>query len=132
MTQLQRQWQEMVGREQKLADERLEMSRERLEMQALTRRLSETRCSLCKIGDRTKELADLMVTSDDGVNGEPPPNRRDTATTDAILNHDMKRYDVLTESRFSSAPLPIADQIDYDDDDLLLARFNVMNFGFMD
>lgn len=147
MTQLQRQWQEMAAGEQKLADERLEMSRERLEMQATTRRLSQTRCSLCKIGDRTKELADMMTISE-GAGERPNVLEQRFSMTDATdpVNFILDRGDTnaanwatrqmdMRQSIVSrlSSPMDViaAGQMD-DDDDLLLARFDAMKSSFFE
>ncbi|EAA07126.4 AGAP010444-PA, partial [Anopheles gambiae str. PEST] len=68
MQLIQRQFREVSEREDRLAKEKIEFSKERLELQAARRKLLQTRCSLCKIGDKSQEIAgDLLTTNTDSV-----------------------------------------------------------------
>uniref|UniRef100_A0A182S6E4 Fas-binding factor 1 C-terminal domain-containing protein n=1 Tax=Anopheles maculatus TaxID=74869 RepID=A0A182S6E4_9DIPT len=67
MQLVQRQFREVSEREDRLAKEKIEFSKERLELQAARRKLLQTRCSLCKIGDKSQEIGDLLTTNTDSV-----------------------------------------------------------------
>uniref|UniRef100_A0A182QNF7 Fas-binding factor 1 C-terminal domain-containing protein n=1 Tax=Anopheles farauti TaxID=69004 RepID=A0A182QNF7_9DIPT len=67
MQLVQRQFREVSEREDRLAKEKIEFSKERLELQTVRRKLLQTRCSLCKIGDKSQELGDLLTTNTDSV-----------------------------------------------------------------
>lgn len=53
-----------MQREQNVSAQKLELSKERLELQSIRSKLYQSRCSLCKIGDRSKEIADLLTKND--------------------------------------------------------------------
>uniref|UniRef100_A0A182W3U0 Fas-binding factor 1 C-terminal domain-containing protein n=1 Tax=Anopheles minimus TaxID=112268 RepID=A0A182W3U0_9DIPT len=67
MQLIQRQFREVSEREDRLAKEKIEFSKERLELQAARRKLLQTRCSLCKLGDKSQEIGDLLTTNTDSV-----------------------------------------------------------------
>lgn len=58
---LQRNFREFSEREAKLSQEKLDLSKERIELQALRKRLFSGRCSLCKIGEKSKELSNILT-----------------------------------------------------------------------
>lgn len=77
---LQRNFVDLGEREAKLSQEKLELSKERLELQALQKKLFQSRCSLCKIGDKSKEISDILTNS---------------AGLDAdLLAHETKGYSI--------------------------------------
>lgn len=51
---------ELSERETKVARERLDVSQEKLELQSQRKKLFETRCSLCKIGEKASELKGIL------------------------------------------------------------------------
>ena len=61
---LQRNFKELAERETTLSQAKLEISKERLELQTMRRKLFQTRCSLCKIGEQSKEISELLTRSD--------------------------------------------------------------------
>ncbi|KAG4070377.1 hypothetical protein HA402_006519 [Bradysia odoriphaga] len=61
---LQQQSRDVMHREQNLSAQKLELSKERLELQSIQRKLYQSRCSLCKIGDRSKEISNLLSQKD--------------------------------------------------------------------
>uniref|UniRef100_A0A182YIQ1 Fas-binding factor 1 C-terminal domain-containing protein n=1 Tax=Anopheles stephensi TaxID=30069 RepID=A0A182YIQ1_ANOST len=67
MQLVQRQFRDVSEREDRLAKEKIEFSKERMELQAARRKLLQTRCSLCKIGDKSQEIGDLLTTNTDSV-----------------------------------------------------------------
>ncbi|XP_058065542.1 fas-binding factor 1 homolog [Anopheles bellator] len=67
MQLVQRQFREVSEREDRLAKDKIEFSKERLELQAIRRKLQQNRCSLCKIGEKSQEIGDLLTTNTDSV-----------------------------------------------------------------
>lgn len=63
--QLQRNFNELSERESKLSYEKLELSKERMELQVLRRKLFQGRCSLCKIGERSREISNLLTNAEE-------------------------------------------------------------------
>lgn len=61
---LQQHSRDLLQREHNVSAQKLELSKERLELQSIRRKLYQSRCSLCKIGDRSKEITDLLTNSD--------------------------------------------------------------------
>lgn len=57
---LQKYAMELSERETKVARERLDVSQEKLELQSQRKKLFETRCSLCKIGEKASELKGIL------------------------------------------------------------------------
>jgi hypothetical protein len=57
---LQKYTMELSERETKIAKERLDMNAEKLELQAQRKKLSDSRCSLCKIGEKANELKGII------------------------------------------------------------------------
>lgn len=55
--------QELADREAKLSQERYDLSRDRLELQSMRRKIFESRCSLCKIGERSQQLGNMLAKS---------------------------------------------------------------------
>lgn len=61
---LQRNFNELGEREAKLSQEKLELSKERIELQTIRKRLFQGRCSLCRIGERSQEISELLTNGD--------------------------------------------------------------------
>lgn len=61
ITMLQQNYRDLTNREQNLSQAKLEMTKERLELQSIRNKLYQSRCSLCKIGERSQELADILT-----------------------------------------------------------------------
>lgn len=61
---LQRNFNELSEREAKLSQEKLELSKERIELQTMRKRLFEDRCSLCKIGEKSQEISEMLTNGD--------------------------------------------------------------------
>ncbi|XP_065079447.1 fas-binding factor 1 [Ochlerotatus camptorhynchus] len=58
---VQRQFREISEREDRLSKEKIAFSKERLELQTIRKRMQTTRCSLCKIGDRSQEMGEYLT-----------------------------------------------------------------------
>lgn len=80
MRLLQQNGQELADRESKHSQDRYDLSRERLELQAMRRKILDSRCSLCKIGERSQQLGDMLAQS--GVDGHQPPTLGDVPDLD--------------------------------------------------
>uniref|UniRef100_A0A182K4N9 Fas-binding factor 1 C-terminal domain-containing protein n=1 Tax=Anopheles christyi TaxID=43041 RepID=A0A182K4N9_9DIPT len=102
MQLMQQQFRDVSEREDRLAKEKIEFSKDRLELQAMRRKLLQTRCSLCKIGDKSQDIAgDLLTTNTDSVaddlkleaNFTEMQNRLDTAglKVDQYFDSDVDR-----------------------------------------
>ncbi|KAL1382795.1 hypothetical protein pipiens_013226 [Culex pipiens pipiens] len=61
MQLVQRQFREVSDREDRLSKDKIELSKERMELQSLRKRLQTTRCSLCKISERSQEIGDYLT-----------------------------------------------------------------------
>ncbi|XP_039444696.1 trichohyalin [Culex pipiens pallens] len=61
MQLVQRQFREVSDREDRLSKDKIGLSKERLELQSLRKRLQTTRCSLCKISERSQEIGDFLT-----------------------------------------------------------------------
>lgn len=57
---LQKYTMELSERETKIAKERLDVNEEKLDVQSQRKKLFETRCSLCKIGEKANELKGII------------------------------------------------------------------------
>lgn len=104
---MQQNYRDLTNRERNLSQAKLEMAKERLELQSLRNKLSQTRCSLCKIGERSQELADILTKSNndnafystaaDGIN-----DGADRATNEmnfkSSFDVDMPNLDMDTKS----------------------------------
>lgn len=75
-----------MHREQNVSAQKLELSKERLELQSIRRKLYQSRCSLCKIGDRSKEISELLT-----KNGKQPDSSFQVPNTiDEIAEEPFK------------------------------------------
>lgn len=149
---LQSQYQDLNRRETKLSQSRLDLSRERLELQTLRKKLYQSRCSLCKIGERSQELTDLLTTQESKMNQLPNdmPNLEHEPLNYEQYNDDQIEDLLNREVAFEMNRINEANLIDQDDaddnysrggtfnlpleedSDILLARFNAMNKSFME
>lgn len=132
MSHLQLQSQELITRETKLSQEKFELSQERLELQAMRRKMYQSRCSLCKIGDQSQELAELLSKADvthfqNFPNFQHKKNEEDVdELLDREVTHGMQNMTELPAGQTTQS----FDTNDMEAD-LLLARFEAMNKGFL-
>lgn len=123
---MQFQFQELNTRETKLSQDKFELSQERLELQAMRRKMYQSRCSLCKIGDQSQELAELLSKADvpnfrQRKNGEDVDDLLDREVTHGMQNMTEYQAGQTTQS-FEGNDMEA---------DLLLARFEAMNKGLL-
>lgn len=86
---IQKHSRELSQKEANLSEERLEISRERLEIQSLRKKLYQSRCSLCKIDDRSKEISDILTKNDDSENPKLDLNQMDFNKIDQYLDNEV-------------------------------------------
>lgn len=128
---LQQSYAELTDREAKLSQAKFELSRERLELQQLRKQLRQTRCSLCKIGDQSKEMSDLLTKGDPEPLSRIGTDRVDRVpTVDEILQADSIS-DKLSRSNFQVDLDNLPNLTDLStnsfDPDLLLVKLDLMN-----
>lgn len=58
---VQRQFREISEREDRLSKDKIALSKERLELQTIRKRMQTTRCSLCRIGERSQEMGEYLT-----------------------------------------------------------------------
>lgn len=74
---------ELTEREAKLAQAKMELGKERMELQNLKQQLRQSKCSLCRIGAKNTEISELNLLND-------------------IITHDkpLKNSDIFSASSF--------------------------------
>lgn len=131
---LQKYTMELSERESKIARERLEVSQEKLDLQSQRKKLFETRCSLCKIGEKASELKGILLndpTDFDNINSSGNNEQLNAENFSVASGHIGSFYN--REARFSpSVDLEnVPNLTDMDDDfldsDLLMLKLNVLN-----
>lgn len=84
---LQHNYAELTEREVKLSQAKMELSRERMRLQQMTKQFYEQRCSLCKLSDRRMEDFDNVTKNNDMHTLAAQPESR-MPTVDELLNSD--------------------------------------------
>ena len=141
---LQKYSSEMSERESKISNQKIELSKERLELQSLRRKLHDSRCSLCKIGDQTAELKNIIQHDPNDFNNIGNISNSDPLkrfeVSEAITNQLLNGYNAYSSESLEeifkqdiSVDLDgVPNLTDMSDDlldsDLLLLKFNVLNF----
>lgn len=87
---IQKNARDLSQRELTLANDKLAISQERVAIQNLRKKLFESRCSLCKIGEQSKELSDILTRS------EVVPTMDDLPRFD-LENMDVNRLDKILD-----------------------------------
>lgn len=89
-------------REQNVSAQKLELSKERLELQSIRRKLYQSRCSLCKIGDRSKGISDILTKNDQ----QPDNSFQVPNTIDAIADgpfKDLSNFDDMIDAELAQS-----------------------------
>ncbi|XP_055631374.1 fas-binding factor 1 [Toxorhynchites rutilus septentrionalis] len=140
---IQKQFREISEREDRLSRDKIELSKERLELQAVRKRLQTTRCSLCKIGERTQEMGEYLTTV---TNSEPVADdrkleanffelqhRESGGRLDNFFDSDIEKQlqSFLERNRVDDVTLNMLPNIAENEDgtidtDLLLLKFDVL------
>lgn len=74
---------ELTEREAKLAQAKMELGKERMELEHLKQQLRQSKCSLCRIGVKNTEISELNPLNDITVHDKP-----------------LKNYDIFSTSSF--------------------------------
>ncbi len=137
---LQKYSMELSQRESRIAREKIELSQERIKLQSVRSKLYESRCSLCKIGDKANELKNIIQKNPkdfDGVNDENMLQNEDSAENKFphIANIEEKENffnqeaNIIQDIHIDLDDVPNLTDMSDDllDSDLLMLKFNVMN-----
>lgn len=82
---LQQHSRDLTMRESTLSKEKLEFSQEKLELQAVRKKMYENRCSLCKIGEKSEEINKML-----SQHGQQPVSDED----DDVVKFDLEKFDI--------------------------------------
>lgn len=127
---LQKYTMELSERETKIARERLDLNGEKLEMQAQRKKLLETRCSLCKIGEKANELKGIMQLSQQSKDANVDDDFDDlNGANNERANFDSFNFNFRDEIAKDLENVP--NLVDMNDDmldaDLLMLKFDLLN-----
>lgn len=126
---LQRHKKELHERESKLSLEKLNLSKERMQMDEERRTALDNRCSLCKIGEKSMEISNLLSNTHTNVpHNDNMFNDDIDVDLDASLNK-LRHETTMDEWEIDLNNIPnIADASDNSlDADLLLLKFDILN-----
>lgn len=131
---LQKYSMELTQRESRIGKEKIELSQERIKLQSIRSKLYESRCSLCKIGDKANELKNIIQHKDikdfDGINIENMTTQKEHQENDnideTIWNQEVN---MLPDMHIDLDDVPNLTDMSDDllDADLLMLKFNVLN-----
>jgi hypothetical protein len=141
---LQKYAMELSERETKIARERLDVNQEKLNLQSQRKKLFESRCSLCKIGEKANELKgiiqkdpsmnefdDINSANNEDLNGE---NFRNVAPSSVISSSSFGLFNnqdvqFMPTMDFENVNVPILNDVNDDllDPDLLALKFDILN-----
>lgn len=131
---LQKYTLELTEREARIAKERLDVNQEKLELQSQRKKLFETRCSLCKIGERANELKGIIQkdpTDFDDINSanNEQMNIENFSSTSGLnfgsfYNQDLQ---LLPSVDLENVPNLTDMSDDFLDSDLLMLKFDLLN-----
>lgn len=130
---LQKHTMELSERERNIAKERLDVNQEKLDLQSQRKKLFETRCSLCRIGEKATELKSLLQADPkdfDDINSAN--NEIMNAENFSIASGNLRSFYNQDEHFMASVDLEnVPNLTDMDDDfldsDLLMLKLNVLN-----
>lgn len=136
---LQKYTMDLSERETKIARERLDLNAEKLEFQSQRKKLYETRCSLCKIGEKANELKGMMQLSQhqqskdanvdddfDDINGANNERANVEGFNFSVSARDMNLMANIAED-LENVPNLVDMNDDMLDSDLLMLKFDVLN-----
>lgn len=143
---LQKYAMELSERETKIARERLDVNQEKLNLQSQRKKVFESRCSLCKIGEKANELRgiiqkdpsmnefdDINSANNEDLNGE---NFRNVAPSSVISSSSFGLFNnqdvqFMPTMDFENVNVPILNDVNDDllDPDLLALKFDILNLN---
>jgi hypothetical protein len=126
---------ELSERETKIAKERLDVNQEKLNLQSQRKKLFETRCSLCKIGEKANELKGIIQQDPgdfDDINNSANNEQMNLENFSGALENFRAFYNQDSSQFMPSADLEnlpnLADMNDdFLDSDLLMLKFDILN-----
>lgn len=130
---LQKYTMELSERETKIAKERLDVNQEKLDLQSQRKKLFETRCSLCKIGEKANELKGIIQkdpTDFDDINSANNEQMNvenfsvASANFGAFYNQDLQ---FMPSVDLANVPNLADMSDDFLDSDLLMLKFDILN-----
>lgn len=137
---LQKYTMDLSERETKIARERLDLNAEKFEMQSQRKKLYETRCSLCKIGEKANELKGIMQLSqhqqnkDANVDDDFDDINRDNnerVNVESFNFSGSSARDMNLMASIAEDLENVPNLVDMNDDmldsDLLMLKFDVLN-----
>lgn len=127
---LQKYAMELSERETKIARERLDVSREKLELQSQRKKLFETRCSLCKIGEKASELKGILQkdpTDFDDINSANNEQMNAENFDSAVGPFYSQELNLLPNVDLENVPNLADMSDDFLDSDLLMLKFDILN-----
>lgn len=127
---LQKYTMELSERETKIARERLDVSREKLELQSQRKKLFETRCSLCKIGEKASELKGILQkdpTDFDDINSANNEQMNAENFDSAVGPFYSQELNLLPNVDLENVPNLADMSDDFLDSDLLMLKFDILN-----
>lgn len=131
---LQKYTMELSERETKIAKESLDVNQEKLNLQSQRKKLFETRCSLCKIGEKANELKGIIQqdpTDFDDINSANNEQTNlenfsfTTANFGAFNNQDSLQFTPSVD--LDNLPNLADMSDDFLDSDLLMLKFDILN-----
>lgn len=75
---------ELTEREAKLSQAKMELGKERMELQHLRQQLRQSKCSLCRIGVKNTEISELDPLKDISANTDGPLTKFDFFTSNSF------------------------------------------------
>lgn len=93
LQELQGSFNELAEREAKLSQEKLDISKQRLELNELWKKIFKNRCSLCKIDARTTEISEKLFrkNNNDSLDSVPTNNYLD------FINNKLYEKNILND-----------------------------------
>lgn len=143
---MQQHSRDLLTREKSVSAQKLELSKERLELQSIRRKLYQSRCSLCKIGDRSKELSDILTKDQQPDSLYPLPNTIDEIAEgpfkeltnfdnmiDAELAQSLENMDDFKAFEINLNDIPnLTNTSDHLlDSDLLMLKFDALHSNYL-
>jgi len=140
---LQKYAMELSERETKIARERLDVNQEKLNLQSQRKKLFESRCSLCKIGEKANELKgiiqkdpsmnefdDINSANNEDLHGENFRNvAQSVMSTSSFGLFNNQDVQFMPTMDFENVNVPILNDVNDDllDSDLLALKFDILN-----
>ncbi|XP_055371996.1 putative leucine-rich repeat-containing protein DDB_G0290503 [Condylostylus longicornis] len=138
---LQNQTRVLSERETQLSQERLLLSKERIDLQELKKKVELSKCSLCKIGERSIEISNIITGNDILPDAENYLTEFNFAYNNNFTHNIDQLFDKdVTESLMKMEHINknFNNELNTDDDNVLNQNLNTQNFdlpqpqGFLD